>query len=84
MSFWIEHSIPDDPDNEETDCNQAQRMAVKKRMTMSGHEDVLVFCYLSLVNHHGEGFGISQSSSFHCSPFEMRLSFHDHVSPAAK
>jgi hypothetical protein len=66
MSFWIEHSIPDDPNDEEPDCNHAQRMAVKKRVTMSGHEDVLAFCYLSLVNHHGAGFAISQTTSFHC------------------
>ncbi len=62
MSFWVEHSITDDPNNKEPNCNHAQRMAVKKRVTMSGHDDVLVFCYLLLVNHHGAGFAISQST----------------------
>ena len=59
MSFWIEHSITNNPNDEEPNCNHAERMAVKKRVTMSGHDDVLVFCYLSLVNQHGAGFAIS-------------------------
>jgi hypothetical protein len=84
MSFWIEHSIPDDPNNEEADRNHAQRMAVKKRVTISGHEDVSAFCYLSLVNHHGVGFAISQSTSSHCSPVRTRLLFPDHISSTAK
>src|SRR4030095_11352069 len=84
MSFGIEHSIPDDPDNEKADRNHAQRMAVKKRVTVSGHEDVSAFCYLSLVNHHGAGLAISQSTSFHCSPVRTRLSFHEHISSIAK
>jgi hypothetical protein len=84
MSFWIEHSISDDPNNEQADRNHAQRMAVKKRVTISGHEDVSALCYLSLVNHHGAGFAISQSTSFHCSPVRTRLSFHDHISSTAK
>ncbi len=84
MSFWIEHSITDDPNDEEPNCNHAQRMAIKKRVTMSGHDDVLVFCYLSLVNDHGAGFAISQSTSFLCSPLDTRLLFHSNISPAAR
>lgn len=79
--FWIEHSIPDD---EEPDRNRAQRMAVKKRVTMSGHVELLAFCYFLRVNHHAAGFAISQSTSFHCSQVHARSSFHDYISPSAK
>jgi len=43
MSFWVEQSIADDPNNEQPDCNHAQRMAVKKRVTMFGHVELLAF-----------------------------------------
>jgi hypothetical protein len=45
MSFWIEHSIADNPNDEEPDRNHTQRMAVKKRVTMSGHAEVLGFSW---------------------------------------
>jgi hypothetical protein len=37
MSFRIEHSIPDYPNDQKSDGNDAQSMAVKKRVTMSEH-----------------------------------------------
>jgi hypothetical protein len=84
MSFWIEHSISDDPNDEKPDRNHAQRMAVKKRVTMSGHVELLAFCYFLLVNHHAAAFAISQSTSYHCSQVHTRLSFHGYFSPRAK
>lgn len=84
MSFWIEHPVPDDPNDEEPDRNQTQRMTVKKRRTTSGHVELLVFSYFLRVNHHAAGFAISQNTSFHCSRVHAGLSLHDHISPRAK
>ena len=43
MSFRIQHSISNDPNDEQPDRNHAQRMAVKKRVTMFGHVELLAF-----------------------------------------
>jgi hypothetical protein len=59
-------------------------MAVKKRVTMSGHMELLAFWFFSLVNHHGAGFEISQSTSSIARQVRTHLLFNAHISPTAK